>query len=327
MSEIDFVITWVDGSDENWREKKREYVKERAGDEVYYRDWGLLRYLFRSIEKYAPWVRRIYLVTDGQVPRWLDTNHKKIVVTDHRDFIPAKYLPTFNSHTIELNLHRIRGLGEQFVYFNDDILLTKHCQKSDFFINGQPADEGTLNGINGRDEIFAEIQFHNISLMNRYYSVKDCRRNIFKWVTPGYGKNVCRTLLLLPFQRLQGIYNPHGPMPVLKSTCQKLWSRDFDILDRTCRCREREADNVSAYIYRYEQLLSGNFVPHKSSNGYFDLGASAGALRRGMQRYKSICINDIPMNVERSRRKQKEIQKLMEQKYPDKSSFEKSGLE
>ena len=125
MKEIDFVITWVDGSDENWQKKKRKYIEDKAGDEVHYRDWGLLRYLFRSIEKYAPWVHRVYLVTDGQTPEWLNTEHKKLVVTDHKDFIPAEYLPTFNSHTIELNLHRIRGLEEQFVYFNDDFLLTK----------------------------------------------------------------------------------------------------------------------------------------------------------------------------------------------------------
>ena len=131
----------------------------------------------------------------------------------------------------------------------------------------------------------------------------------------------------MPFQRLQGIYNPHGPMPVLKKTCQKLWSRDFDILDQTCKCRERKADNVSVYIYRYEQLLSGNFVPGRSSNGYYDLSASCRQLEHGMKSHRSVCINDIAMDHEKVRQKKKEIQKLMEQKFPDKSSFEKSGLD
>lgn len=322
MNDIDFVIAWVDGNDERWQKKKNKYVKG-ADKDVHYRDWGLLPYLFRSIEKYAPWVHHVWLVTDEQIPEWLDTDYSKVSVIDHKDFIPPEYLPTFNSHTIELNLHRIKGLADQFVYFNDDCFLTTPCNKSDFFIKGQPADEGTLNGINGRDEEFAGIQFCNMSLMNRHYSVKDCRANLSKWINPRYGKNVIRTLLLLPFQRLQGIYNPHGPMPVLKKTCEKLWARDFEILDRTCRCRERRADNVSVYVYRYEQLLSGNFVPRKSANGYYNVKEPIRRIARGMKINRSICINDAPMSNKKFQQKKMELQKMMEQRFSRKSSFEK----
>lgn len=322
MNEIDFVIAWVDGSDEKWQKKKNEFVEDPDHDE-YYRDWGLLPYLFRSIEKYAPWVHHVYLVTDEQIPHWLNTDHPKVTVVDHKDFIPLEYLPTFNSHTIELNVYRIKGLAEQFVYFNDDFLLTKHCNKSDFFIKGQPVDEGTLNGINGKDEVFAGIQFSNMSLMNRHYSSKDCRKNLLKWITPRYGRNVIRTLLLLPFQRLQGIYNPHGPMPILKKTCELLWKRDFNILDYTCRCRERRNDNVSVYVYRYEQLLSGNFVPRRSVNGYYDVREPVHRIAQGMKVNKTICINDMPMGTKIFQQKKSEIQKMMERRFSQKSSYEK----
>jgi hypothetical protein len=321
MSEIDFVIAWVDGNDENWIQKKKEYTSGTENT-VFYRDWGLLPYLFRSIELYAPWVHHVYLVTDRQIPQWLNTDCAKLSVIDHREFIPVQYLPTFNSHTIELNMHRIKGLTEQFVYFNDDFFLCNPCRKSDFFRNGMPVDEGSLNGINGRDELFAGIQFSNLSLMNRHYSTADCRAHIGKWLRLEYGKNLLRTLLLLPFQRLQGIYNPHGPMPLLKTTCEEVWKRDRDILDATCKCKERQADNVSVYCYRYEQLLSGNFVPHKSANSYHCVDEPIAQIERAMQKAHSICINDVPLSSREYIRKKRKLQNMMERKFPSKSSFE-----
>lgn len=338
MGKIDFVITWVDGSDPEWLARKKEYREaEKAGglQETYgrenstgqtdmrYRDWGMLRYLFRGIEKYAPWVHRIFLVTDRQLPEWLNTEHPKVSVVYHDAFIPAGYLPTFNSHTIELNLHRILGLSEQFVYFNDDCLLTKACKPEDFFRHGRPVDMAVLNGINGKDEEFAAIQFQNISLMNRYYGTSDCRKHLGKWLYPGYGVQIARTLLLLPFGRLQGIYNPHGPMAFLKSTFGQVWERDREILDDTCRCRFRSGQNVSPYIFRYEQLLRGNFVPHKRISGYCTAGDSLERIAGFMRRYPMVCINDTDMDDKEFAAAKKRLRRLMQQKFPEKSCFER----
>lgn len=324
MEKIDFVITWVDGADPAWLEKRQKFaLGERQSETVRYRDWGFLRYLFRGIEAYAPWVRHVWLVTDGQKPEWLDESCAKVSVVDHRDFIPEEYLPTFNSHTIELNLHRIPGLSEQFVYFNDDVLLTKKCGPEDFFVGGRPVDEASLNGINGRDQEFAEIQFQNMALMNRHYTVKDCKRRLTKWLRPGYGKNAVRTLLLLPFQRLQGIYNPHGPMPFLKKTCELLWERDNDAMDATCRCRFRKGNNVSAYVFRFEQLLSGNFVPKRNQNGYYTVETPAEEIKKGMKKHKTVCINDVDLTQEQFEQKKKQITTMLEQVFPKRSSFEK----
>ena len=77
----------------------------------------------RSVHLFAPWVRRIHLVTAGQVPDWLDTDHPQVQVVDHRDILPADALPTFNSHAIETALHRVPDLTEQWVYLNDDVFL------------------------------------------------------------------------------------------------------------------------------------------------------------------------------------------------------------
>ena len=142
---IDFVIPWVDGSDPAWQKERDAKAAQLGSMErcdnrgERYRDWDNLKYWFRGVEKFAPWVHKIYFVTWGHLPEWLDVQHPKLVIVRHEDYIPKEYLPTFNSHTIEWNLHRIHGLSENFVYFNDDIFLLRemesrricwHCNRS-----------------------------------------------------------------------------------------------------------------------------------------------------------------------------------------------------
>ena len=142
---VDVVYTWVDGTDTKLASKREAYLppqekrlEESQGNSLY-RDNEELRYSLRSLEAYAPWVRRVFIVTDGQVPSWLNTGHKKICIVDHKEFIPNQYLPTFNSRVIEAHLQRIPGLAEHYIYFNDDFFLSSQCTPGDFFTpNGLP---------------------------------------------------------------------------------------------------------------------------------------------------------------------------------------------
>ncbi len=142
---VDIVYTWVDGADEKLAAKRAAYLPpeekrrlDRHGASLF-RDSQELLYSLRSLELYAPWVRRIFIATDDQTPDWLNTEHEKIRVVDHRDFIPAAYLPTFNSRVMEAHLHRIPDLGEHYLYFNDDFFLSSLCAPGDFFTaNGLP---------------------------------------------------------------------------------------------------------------------------------------------------------------------------------------------
>jgi glycosyltransferase involved in cell wall biosynthesis len=142
---VDVVYTWVDGSDPVWnaaREQrlsgitgtaqKTAQTRESSG-QARFLDRDELRYSFRSIHLFAPWVRRIHLVTAGQVPDWLDTDHPMVHLVDHTDILPADGLPVFNSHAIETSLHTIQGLSEQFVYFNDDVFLGREVRPERFF--------------------------------------------------------------------------------------------------------------------------------------------------------------------------------------------------
>ncbi|QIG44427.1 hypothetical protein G5V58_18045 [Nocardioides anomalus] len=138
---VDVVVTWVDGADPEWNAARAERLagltgtattRESSG-QARYLSRDELRYAFRSLHLFAPWVRRIHLVTAGQVPSWLDTSHPAITVVDHRAILPPDALPTFNSHAIESALHRVPDLAEHFVYLNDDFLLGRPLGPEAFF--------------------------------------------------------------------------------------------------------------------------------------------------------------------------------------------------
>jgi hypothetical protein len=137
--EVDAVYMWVDGNDPKIREKRLKYlgmeqkkldVQSAAKGRFY--DNEELKYSFRSLEKYAPWIRKIFLITDAQVPKWFKDN-SKIEIVDHKDIIDEKYLPTFNSEVIDFNIHKIKGLADRFLLINDDMFFGRKVYKSFFF--------------------------------------------------------------------------------------------------------------------------------------------------------------------------------------------------
>lgn len=144
---VDAVYTWVDGSDPRWLETRRAAAGARAAglpptsnDDARFASHDELRYSLRSLEYFAPWIRHVHLVTAGQVPDWLDTSAPGITVVDHGEiFADPSHLPTFNSHAIEANLHRISGLTEQFLYLNDDVFLGRGVGPETFFTPGGAA--------------------------------------------------------------------------------------------------------------------------------------------------------------------------------------------
>jgi hypothetical protein len=136
--DVDAVYTWVDGSGPAFQAMRRQYAGPAAADQASrYRSNGELRFSLRSLLRYAPWVRRIHILTNGQVPRWLDGSHPRIHLVTHAEVFPEpQCLPTFNSHAIEMCLHRIPGLSRRFLYFNDDFFLGRDVHPADFFTPG-----------------------------------------------------------------------------------------------------------------------------------------------------------------------------------------------
>ena len=141
---IDIVYLWVDGNDPEWRAKRNRYMNigEFAGQgrvEARWIDNQELRYSLRSVEMYAPWIRRIFIVTDNQCPAWLNRNHPKIQIVDHSEILPSEALPNYNSTAIESCIYRIEGLSEHFLFSNDDMLLSAPVTPATFFTaDGRP---------------------------------------------------------------------------------------------------------------------------------------------------------------------------------------------
>ncbi|MEV2241152.1 stealth family protein [Micromonospora sp. NPDC049891] len=136
---IDVVYTWVDGTDPEWLRRRAAATgspyHSEAASAARFLSRDELRYSLRSLHLFAPWVRNVYLVTDDQVPPWLDPSVPGIQVISHREiFADRSVLPTYNSHAIESQLHHIDGLSEQFLYFNDDVFLGCEVLPSDFFL-------------------------------------------------------------------------------------------------------------------------------------------------------------------------------------------------
>lgn len=326
--DIDFVIIWVDGQDEKWLSEKRQYSPEKEADnrEVRFRDWGNLRYWFRGVEKYAPFVRKIFFVTWGHIPSWLDTSNPKLEIVNHRDYIPSEYLPTFNSHTIELNLHRIKGLSEHFVYFNDDVFVVSPTKPEDYFKNGLPLDIFALNTVSfGKDSV-GHIIGSNMSVINENFKKKACfKQNLRKYLSPKYGKHLVRTMLLYKWHYFQGFYNNHLASNFLKSTFEEVWEKEPDILDQTCSCKFRSPTNVNQWLMKYWQLVKGSFAPMSAKAGkYFRARDNNDGLKSDVlfHKYKFICINDNEKLADFEKTKEEIIQ-MFEAILPEKSGFER----
>lgn len=329
---MDFVITWVDGQDKKWLEEKSRFVAGFGQDDIpaRYRDWGLLRYWFRGVEKFAPWVRKIHFVTCGHLPDWLDTDSPKLNIVRHSDFIPEEYLPTFNSHTIELNLHRIPGLCDEFVYFNDDMFLTASVNEEYFFKGGLPCDEFILDAVYFSPDSAGAYNGNCLELINKNFSLKKMRKNyrFMQIYNPSYGlKNLYRTAVLIRWPWYTGFHYNHLPTSLLKSTMETVWKLEHDTLDATCRDRFRSKRNVSPWLFKYWQLASGNFHPRSPHDGkVFHIKHSlpkslCEAVTTGQ--YKMICINDTAKTANLDRHKEM-LGNAFLARLPDKSSYEKT---
>jgi len=331
---IDFVIPWVDGNDPAWQAEKAKY-SGKTGDSsaTRFRDWGTLPYWFRGVEKFAPWVNKVHFITWGHLPEWLNTDHPKLNIVNHKDYIPEKYLPTFSSHPIELNMHRIKGLAEHFVYFNDDTFLIKPVKETDFFRNELPCDTALIKPLNmdchvsspvPRNTIRAEI--NNMFVINHHFNkVRVLKKNIRKFFSPKYRKFLISTFLTLPYPDISGFYIHHLPTSFLKSTFDKVWQDNPEVMDTTCEHKFRFNTDVNQWLVEWYQFCQGNFVPTSVTRGkcyhtgtHFDQIINA----ISKQKYKMLCCNDSSYEATFVDDMQK-IRKAFESILPDKCSFEK----
>jgi len=342
-NKIDFVIPWVDPKDSKWQEDKKKYSQLFSGDNSnkLFNDLGTLKYVFRSIENNCPWYNKIFLITCGHIPDWLNKEHPDVVIIKHDEFyFNIEDLPTFNSQSIEMNLANLKGLSEYFIYLNDDFIIMNKLDKSRFFINLKPVDflshgwikRGKLfqlikgydvwvNSLNNClyliNKNFPASQLNNESIYHSSYKLKDKLSNFLL-------KNVYRKILWLEHW--------HHPQPYLLSTLRKV-HKEFSKEMATCSKHKFRSDNdLLQYIYRYWQLASNNFTPRKYNDGYVLKIKDYKSLQNGLSyiagkdKLNFACFNDQVADKASQSDFQlikQELTVYLENKFPEKSTFEK----
>ncbi len=337
MSEIDFVVPWVDSSDEEWRkqkafwEGKSEHFKSGVSD-ARFREWGFLKYWFRCVEKNAPWVRKVHLVTNGQLPEWINLDCDKLQWDTHETFMDKESIPAFSSRPIELQLHKIKGLAEQFVYFNDDMYLMNSIQPDFFFKDGKRADifcERNYLKFTGTEfsiTLHNDINAINKNIDNKRKIIRD-NIGFSKWFSAALPLSYRLSNFANYFlsKHFVGFSPEHTASAYTKSLMEDTWSHCNDVLSSTITHKFRSASDVNQYIFRYWGAVRGDyFINTMMRGGYYTLHETkkvTEAIINGSE-YPIMCINDTS-GTEYTEEKAEAVRKAFEQKFPEKSSFEK----
>jgi hypothetical protein len=243
-----------------------------------------------------PFIRNVYLVVShpSQVPQWANTDQLKIVL--HKDIIPEEFLPTFNCNPIEMHLHRIPGLDEEYIYFNDDMFPVGDCRPEDFFRNGKPV-----------------IGYYRHLIASGMYK-KICRNS---------DRLARKALGMKPscfFTRPQHICSP-----MLKSQCDELYAKVEDEIRKTSATRTRTEENLNQYLFLDYMNYKGLVVREKISNKHYSVAvASPDTLREFLHNptRNLVCINDVRLSEARYESLRGAILDAFESTFPVKSRFE-----
>lgn len=328
--DIDFVITWVDMEDPKWKAEFSKYSGKKDNEkngvsEARFRDYGFLKYWFRGVEKFAPWVRKIHFVTSGQKPEWLDENNPKINLVNHKDYIPAEFLPTYNSVVIERYLHKIPDLAEHFVYFNDDFYIINNISTERFFKNGVPCDIAVFQYNPSWSQWYKRIK-NNLKIINRHFDKKEVMaRDHDKWFHKSYGSRARWNYLLKPYGKFITLRTPHNAQPYLKSTFEEVWAVAEKELTETSANRFRTVTDYTPELFRTWQICKGNFEPYNtySDTKMFPLMIKPKQAIKAIynQSYTLICLND-NVHIRNYEQVMGTIKNAFESILPEKSSFE-----
>ncbi|OSC63151.1 transferase [Streptomyces sp. BF-3] len=257
---VDAVYTWVDGSDVQWLERKNQVLAaagletvDAAASAARFRSRDELRYSLRSIDMYAPWIRNIYIVTDRQVPSWLDRTHHRVRVVDHTEIFGDRgALPTYNSHAIESRLHHIEGLSEHFLYFNDDFFIGRTVMPSLFFLgNGQAKHFPSPTAVPMVPPLVTDD--FNIS----------AAKNNRALIADSFGQTLTHSFL-------------HAPYVLRRSVMEDLERAYPEQVAATSASRLRSHSDVSiaSSLHHYFAYHTGRSVPGSISCGFVNVGLS-----------------------------------------------------
>lgn len=309
--DIDLVYLWVNGNDPVWQAKRNacigtEEKQPGVNCKGRYADNDELKYSIRSVEMYAPWIHKIYIVTDNQVPAWLDTSNSKVCIIDHKDIMPKICLPCFNSTVIEHFVCRIPDLSEHFLFANDDMFINKSVKPTDFFAtNGLPIIR------------FNRRPFRKFTL---WYKQKIQRRQLSNYL------QIIQNAAIL-VEKKYGIYyggkTHHNIDAYLKSDCEHTEQMFKDEIKATWSNHVRSANDIQRNLYAYVALAEKHahlqYVTQKTS---FRFHIHKENHYKKLEKYNPtlFCMNDSEYATDNDRKRMTEF---LSHRFPTKSQFEK----
>lgn len=282
-TDIDAVYTWVNNSDPAWQSLYKKVGNRRPQDmhcsaaaSSRFKDRGELIHSVRSLKKYAPWVRKIFLVSNCSFPQWA-VDDEQITCISHETIFPdLDCLPTFNSHAIEACIHLIPGLSEHFIYLNDDVFIMQPVAKVDFF-----PEPGHIN-------IF--VTSHPIPDASQA-NLRPAEHAMLR---------TCE-LLVERFEFKPELKLHHAPFPLLKKTMQRMESDFNHQVAATRRNKFRSPIDLpmATTLHAYYCAAKGRATKAAVRARYVDIGnwlflllvGPGSPLRRG--KYRFLCLNEV----------------------------------
>lgn len=308
--EIDLVYLWVNGNDPVWQAKRQSVVGDIGNTSVNckgrYAESGELKYSLRSMERYAPWLHKIFIVTDNQVPEWLDTSNPKIQIVDHTEIMPKESLPCFNSTLIEHFLHRIPGLSEHFLFANDDMLFNRPVTPETFFApDGFP---------------IIRMNYKRMRKLSVWF-----RKKILRKKFGNYNQIITNAADIV--ERKYGIYFGSRTHHNIDAYCRSDYERVYDVfkddIKPTLINHIRNDNDIHRHIYSYVPLAEKRaHVQYVDKSTSFRLQIHEVDQYKKMEEYNPIffCMNDSQFAQDEDR---KRSMQYLKNRFPEKSKFEK----
>ncbi len=275
-NEVDVVLLWVDSDDKEWQKTYETYSPQEistANHSCRFRSWDNLEYIFRGIETFMPWVRKVHFVTQGHLPDWLDKACENLNIVTHSEiFTDSSHLPTFNSNAIEVNFNKIKGLSENFILFNDDFFILNKLPKERFFVNDLPVDF-LVQGFKRKGKLYqflkpqnclnAKAINNNIDYINTHYNKSKLGKEYYYSQNYSHKSKLSNYFYNTLSNEIPWLKLNHVPQPHLKSTFDEAWKLKPDLFNSTSRNRFRTELDTTHYLFRYINLISGNFFPYE----------------------------------------------------------------
>ena len=293
-NKIDFVFPYVTMDDPYWKEIYNSYLSGKESNFSIginrFRDDGLLKYLFRGLEKNLPWINKVHMIvmSKSQIPKWVNT--EKVNIIYHNDFIPKEYLPSFSSSLIETFLPFLPSVQERFIYGNDDLIPCRYLPKQ-FFFRGN-------------------IPIYNLNIRDKLDTAPGdpLRLNAFN-------------LILGKKQNKRVICTQHSTvsykMSWIKNCFKKYKKNIYNSLSRF-----REDKNFNQYLYSFYQMMEYTILNIQSKIGSFSINTESieKIMKKNFSDYDFVCLND---EIESSKKDWLKIREKLKKLFPKKSKYEK----